>query len=78
MPREEWVRGKIRKLERRTLSRMGNPRFWVYLTDGTRYTTQTDGSVGYSIENPEYRGPVEVKLRNGVIVDIRALVEEDD
>lgn len=45
----------IEKLERLKLSVNGNPRFRVTFTDGSVAQTQTDSSVGYSIENPEYR-----------------------
>lgn len=51
----------IASLERLKLSMNGNPRFRVTFTDGTVAQTQTDGSVGYSIENPEYQDvPVRV------------------
>jgi hypothetical protein len=53
----------IAKLERLKLSRMGNPRFRVTFTNGMVAQTQTDSSVGYSIENPEYRNvPVVVSF----------------
>lgn len=53
----------IAKLERLRLSRNGNPRFKVTFTNGESAHTQTDGAVGYSIENPEYRDvPVLVKF----------------
>lgn len=51
----------IASLERLKLSTNGNPRFRVTFTDGTVAQTQTDSSVGYSIENPEFRDvPVRV------------------
>ena len=51
----------IASLERLKLSTNGNPRFRVTFTDGTVAQTQTDASVGYSIENPEFRDvPVRV------------------
>lgn len=51
----------IASLERLKLSTNGNPRFLVTFTDGTTAQTQTDASIGYSIENPEYRDvPVKV------------------
>lgn len=53
----------IASLERLPLSVKGNPRFRVTFTDGTVAQTQTDASVGYSIENPEYRrAPVRVSF----------------
>jgi hypothetical protein len=51
----------IEKLERLRLSANGNPRFRVTFTSGLVAQTQTDSSVGYSIENPEFRDrPVRV------------------
>lgn len=53
----------IATLERLKLSVNGNPRFRVTFTDGTSAQTQTDASVGYSIENSEYRDvPVRVSF----------------
>lgn len=53
----------IASLERMKLSANGNPRFRVTFTDGTVAQTQTDASVGYAIENPEYRDvPVKVSF----------------
>lgn len=53
----------IATLERLKLSAMGNPRFRVTFTNGLVAQTQTDSSVGYSIENPEYRNvPVVVSF----------------
>lgn len=46
----------IESMKRLNLSAMGNPRFEVTFTDGSVAQTQTNSSVGYSIENPEYRG----------------------
>lgn len=42
-------------LERLRLSVNGNPRFRVTFDNGTVAQTETDASIGYSIENPEYR-----------------------
>lgn len=63
----------IAKIERLKLSTNGNPRFRVTFTNGLMAQTQTDGAVGYSIENPEYRGvPVLVTFtRAGRITDVR-------
>lgn len=53
----------IATLERLKLSAMGNPRFRVTFTNGLVAQTQTDSSVGYSIESPEYRNvPVVVSF----------------
>ena len=53
----------ISSLERLKLSTNGNPRFRVTFTDGTVAQTQTDSSIAYAIENPEYRGvPVKVSF----------------
>jgi hypothetical protein len=62
----------IAKLERLKLSTNGNPRFRVTFTDGAVAQTQTDGSVGYEIENPEYRDvPLNVEFsRAGRIVAV--------
>ena len=46
----------IESLTRLTLSVNGNPRFRVHFTDGTVAQTMSDASLGYCIENPEYRG----------------------
>ncbi len=53
----------IASLERMKLSVNGNPRFKVTFTDGTVAQTQTDASIGYAIENSEYRDvPVRVSF----------------
>lgn len=53
----------IASLERMKLSTNGNPRFRVTFTDGTVAQTQTDSSIAYAIENPEYRDvPVKVSF----------------
>ena len=63
----------IDSLERLKLSVNGNPRFRVTFTDGTVAQTQTDSSIAYSLENPEYRNvPVVVHFtRAGRIFDVR-------
>lgn len=65
----------IAKLERLKLSRNGNPRFLVTFTDGTTAQTQTDASIGYSIENSEFRDvPVRVSYtRAGRIFDVETV-----
>lgn len=56
----------IESLERLRLSVNGNPRFRVRFTNGTVAITQTDGSVGYEIDNPEYRDvPLLVEFSRG-------------
>lgn len=62
----------IAKLERLKLSTNGNPRFRVTFTSGLVAQTLTDASVGYSIENSEYRDvPVLVTFtRAGRITDV--------
>lgn len=62
----------IASLERLKLSVNGNPRFKVTFTNGLVAQTQTDGSVGYSIENSEYRDvPVLVTFtKAGRITDV--------
>lgn len=64
----------IASLERLRLSVNGNPRFRVTFTSGLVAQTQTDGSIGYAIENPEYRDvPVVVTFtRAGRIIDVEA------
>lgn len=46
---------KIVSLTRLNSSASGNPRWLVLLDDGTETTTQSDASINYGIENPEYR-----------------------
>jgi hypothetical protein len=45
----------IASLERLRPSRNGNPRFRVTFTNGHVAQTQSDASISYAIENPEYR-----------------------
>lgn len=50
----------IASLERLNASANGNPRFKVTFTNGESALTQSDASINYAIENPEYRDvPVE-------------------
>jgi hypothetical protein len=65
----------IASLERLKLSTNGNPRFRVTFTDGTVAQTQTDASIGYSIENSEFRDvPVRVSFtRAGRIFDVETI-----
>lgn len=51
----------IASLERLKLSTNGNPRFKVTFTDGSVAQTRTDGQIGYTLENSEYRD-VPVKI----------------
>ena len=46
----------IEHLERIALSVNGTPRFRVHFTDGTVARTMSDASLGYCIDNLEYRG----------------------
>lgn len=65
----------IASLERLKLSANGNPRFRVTFTNGEVAQTQTDASIGYSIENSEFRDvPVRVSFtRAGRIFDLRVV-----
>lgn len=65
----------IASLERLKLSTNGNPRFRVTFTDGTVSQTQTDSSIAYSIENPEFRDvPVRVSFtRAGRIFNVEVV-----
>lgn len=77
----EWVRKSGLTTERRTNTTNGNPRFWVTFSDGTRFATANDASVGFVIENSEYRGDVLVYIEGGVIKDIdvyNANIEADN
>jgi hypothetical protein len=62
----------IASLGRLKLSKMGNPTFRVTFTDGTVARTRENASIGYSIENPEYRDvPVKVSFTPaGTIWDV--------
>ena len=63
---------KIERLQRLNNSVNGNPRFRVHFTDGSSALTMSDAMYAYAIENPEYRGDVEVTFtRSGSILDIR-------
>lgn len=65
----------IASLERLKLSTNGNPRFRVTFTDGSVAQTQTDASIGYSLENPEFRDvPVRVSYtRAGRIFNVETV-----
>lgn len=52
--RWEAVRS-IALIERRRLTRNGNPRFLVTFTDGSHAMTKADSRIAYVIENSEYR-----------------------
>lgn len=41
--------GTITDIERAASSRNGNPSWFITLDNGTRYRTETDGSVGYAV-----------------------------
>lgn len=72
MSKESQQTLTIASLEKLKFSTNGNPRFRVTFTSGLVAQTQTDGSVGYAIENPEYRDtPVVVTFsRAGRITDV--------
>ena len=53
---------RITHLERLNNSVNGNPAFMVTFDDGTSHRTQSDASVSYEIQNPEFRGLVHVWL----------------
>lgn len=61
MSEEKFEVKTIASLERLKFSANGNPRFKVTFTDGTVAQTQTDGQIGYTLENSEYRD-VRVKV----------------
>jgi hypothetical protein len=65
----------IASLERLKLSTNGNPRFRVTFTDGSVAQTQTDASIGYSLENSEFRDvPVRVSYtRAGRIFNVETV-----
>lgn len=46
----------IAKVERVGTSTNGNPTYTIYFEDHEPARTQTDGSIGYEISNPEWRG----------------------
>lgn len=62
----------ISRLERRPLSKNGNPRFRIYFTDASTALTQVDGSVALGLENRENIGvPVLVKTTpSGLVWDV--------
>lgn len=47
--------GRIASIERLPSSASGNPRYALYLTDGTALKTAPDAAINYGITNPEYR-----------------------
>ena len=46
---------RVDRAERIGTSRMGNPSYTVYFTDGTSARTQSDAGCAYGINNSEYR-----------------------
>jgi hypothetical protein len=64
--------GTIARLDRRKASTNGNPRYRVTLVGQATIDTETDASVNYAIDNPEYRDvPVILTLERSKIVGIR-------
>ena len=60
---------RISLLKRANNSVDGNPRWRVYLNDGTMYHTKVDASVAFGLDNPEYKDcDVEVTIEQGQIV----------
>lgn len=61
--------GRVTNTTRMRSSRYGNPRFEVTIhTTGTgdrAFRTQPDGSLGYAIQNPEYRNAEHVFVIDG-------------
>lgn len=64
----------ISRIDRMRSSANGNPRYSVTFTDGTSAPTGVDASVGYEINNPEYRDvPLRVEFNGrGSIVAVYA------
>lgn len=66
----------IRRIERASSSGLGNPTWRVFFEDGHVALTETNGSVGYAVENytlAKYRGrevAVKAHARSGRIWDI--------
>jgi hypothetical protein len=49
----------IDRIERLSNSRNGNPAYRLHFTDGTSARTQSDASISYVVDGPEFRrGPV--------------------
>lgn len=44
-------RGRLTHVERLPASRLGNPRFRLTLDERETFLTQTDGAVGYAVDN---------------------------
>lgn len=60
-------------IERERSSRNGNPRWSVTFDNHYTYKTGVDASVGYGINNPEYRaGQVQVWIERGNIVYLKS------
>lgn len=69
MPKQSKARevlvGSVVSCERLSNSRNGNPRYEVTFNDGNWFKTQVDGSVGYEINNPEWRSGTHIIGLNG-------------
>ena len=64
--------GTIARLDRRNSSTNGNPRYRVTLVGQATIDTETDASVNYAIDNPEYRDvPIVLTLERNKVVGIR-------
>lgn len=65
----------VTRVKRLTNSAEGNPRYSI-VTEGERYVTQTNGSVGYTIDNlfqvdEDIRVPATLTLTNGgKVIDV--------
>lgn len=62
---------QVTRLKRAQNSKYGNPRWRVYLADGTEYYTKPDASCAYGLTNSEFKGDVEVEIENGQITYVR-------
>lgn len=72
MNKEPSFTAQVVAIERKRSSVNGNPRFLVTFDNGQSLPTQVDGSVGYSISNPEHKGTrQDVWVERGNIVHIR-------
>lgn len=61
----ETVTGKVVRLVRLRNTHYGNPRFDVHLDNAKRYRLEANASLGYEIENPEFRREPHAFALNG-------------
>jgi hypothetical protein len=69
----QTLRGvRITGLQRLRNDPSGNPRWQVFLSDGTEARTGDGANCAYGIDNVQYRDvPLEVELRGGYLVKIK-------